>query len=195
MPLGGKIQGIAARIGNPLLAAYHHLNTDQPFTLSSEQYSLLNYGVGLYQRTALLLSTFETWVGDEGWDKAMQHYWQQWAFRHPTPEDWVQSLSDEGLPSKVLLQTLYSDAEPDYHLKVRRLSTDTYQLKLTQQRKGYPKAFPVSAIAIDKEGTTLASYTLSADTSFNLSLPAGTYLFAVNPEQVPFERRVGNNFF
>lgn len=193
--LGKKGQGIAARLGNPLLAAYHHLNTDQPFTLSSEQYSLLNYGLGIYQRTALMLSTFEARVGQAAWDKAMQHYWQQWAFRHPTPESWAQSLTETGLPGEALLQALYSDAEPDYHLKALRLGAYTYQIRLTQRCRGYPKALPLSAIALSKKGEVLARYTLSADTTFTVTLPAGTHFFAVNPDQVPFERRVGNNFF
>lgn len=192
--IGRKRQPLAPRTGNLLLAAYHHLNTDQPFTLSSEKYSLLNYGLGIYQRTALLLDYFSEQVGQKAWDAAMQHYWRKWAFRHPYPADWAQSLTEKGLPGFALLQALESDAEPDFALRTRKVAPATFQMRLLQRKKGYPNALPLSAVALSREGQTLAEYTLTADTSFTLTLPEGTHLFVVNPEQIPFERRVGNNF-
>lgn len=195
LPLGKKFRRFSARTGNLLLAAYHHLNTDQPFTLSSEQYSLLNYGLGIYQRTATILDYFSEQVGQAAWDAGMQHYWRKWAFRHPAPADWAQSLNEKGLPGQTLLQVLETDVEPDFALRARKVGPATFQIRVIQRSPVYPRGFPLSAVALSQEGQILAQHTLTADTSFTLTLPEGTHLFVLNPTQIPFERKVGNNFF
>ncbi len=187
--------GKVALTGNPLLAFYHHLNTDQPFSFSSERYSLLNYGIGVYQRTAAVLGYFASVVGQGRFDAAMQEYFRRWAFRHPYPEDWAASLEEAHLPGQSLLRTLNSDREPDFRLKARRLHKLTYQLHLTNHPDSLWKSIPLSAIAIDRSGRVLQRYALELDSTYTLTLPESTHFFAINPEQILFERRVGNNFF
>lgn len=187
--------GKAALTGHPLLAFYHHLNTDQPFSLSSEQYSLISYGVGVYQRTAAVLGYFTQVVGRDRFDAAMQGYFRRWVFRHPYPEDWAASLKESGLPGQSLLHTLNSDQEPDFRLKARRLNGFTYQVRLTGHPDSLWKGIPLSAIATDRTGRILKRYALALDSTHTLTLPEETYFFAINPEQVLFERRTGNNFF
>ncbi|RMF50748.1 MAG: M1 family peptidase [Bacteroidetes bacterium] len=187
--------GKVALIGNPLLAFYHHLNADQPLALSSERYSLLSYALGVYQRTAAVVGYFASVVGQDRFDAAMQGYFRRWAFRHPYPEDWAASLEAAHLPGQSLLRTLNSDQEPDFRLKVRHLNGLTYQVHLMEQPDSLWKGLPLSAIAIDRAGRVLQRYTLELDSTHTLTLPEGTYLFVLNPEQALFERHVDNNFF
>lgn len=184
-----------ALLGSPYMALYHHLNADQPFSLSSERYSLLGYGIGVYQRTAYLLAYYARQVGVSFWDQVMQAYFRRWAFRHPYPEDWASVLEGEGQKGRVLLRTLLSDKEPDFQLQAKRLQGLTYQVRVTQPVDSLWAGLPVSAIAVNREGRLLGRYALPMDSLLTITLPEGTHLFAVNPEQVLFERRVSNNFF
>ena len=182
-------------LGHPMMTFYHHLNADQPFSLSSEKYSLIAYALGVYQRTQNILRYFVSQVGEGLWDKGMQRYFREWAFRHPYPEDWVGSLSAEGLPAASLLHALYSDREPDFRLKARKIAPTQYRLRIETSPKGYWQGIPLSAIATDKDQRPLAEYHLPTDSTFTLTLPENTRFFCINPEQVLFERKTNNNFF
>lgn len=62
-----------------------HLNNDQPIGLSSEQFSQLNYGGIVYEKTSAAFTFLKNYLGDQKFDNAMQEYFSQWKFKHPQP--------------------------------------------------------------------------------------------------------------
>ncbi len=179
---------------NPLLLALHHWNLDQPLSLSSEFYSSINYGLGVYARTGALLWALEASVGRDRYDQAMQRYFREWAFRHPYPEDWVRTLQAEGIPAESFLKTLYSDREPDFRLKVKPLGDNRYALRV-EEPNGLWKDLRINARILNHQGRLLQTLYLRVGATDTLTLPAETHLIAINPQQVLFERRIGNNFY
>ncbi len=179
---------------NFLLMALFHWNLDQPLSLSSEFYSPINYGLGVYQRTGALLWALEASAGQNRYDQAMQRYFQRWAFRHPYPEDWVNTLQGEGIPAESFLRTLYSDREPDFRLKVRPLRDNRYVLRI-EEPNGLWQGLGVETRLLTRQGRLLHTSYLPVGQSDTLTLPPETHLIVINPRQNLFERYVGNNFY
>ena len=68
---------------------------DQPLTTSSEKFSVINYGLIAYFKTAFWLQEIEQFVGPEKFDEAMKAYYDAWKFKHPYPEDFRKILEEK----------------------------------------------------------------------------------------------------
>jgi len=62
-------------------------NRDQALNLTSDDYTTLNYGAMVYQKTASVFAYLEAWLGRKRFDEMMQAYYEAWKFKHPQPED------------------------------------------------------------------------------------------------------------
>ena len=67
-------------------------NLDQPISLPAEKYTNYNYGGIVYSKTALAFDYLMNYLGKEKFDEAMHFYYEQWKFKHPTPEDLIKTL-------------------------------------------------------------------------------------------------------
>jgi hypothetical protein len=73
-----------------LLAA--RKNLDQPIATRAEDYTNFNYGAIVYSKSALAFDYLMNYLGKEKFDQAMQFYFEQWKFKHPTPIDLIKTL-------------------------------------------------------------------------------------------------------
>ncbi|MCX7652457.1 MAG: M1 family metallopeptidase [Bacteroidia bacterium] len=192
-----QVQGLMMEgVGiSPVAAAYHHLNADVAPAASAYRHSLLSYGLGVYDQTSSILSAAVFAFTPERWDAGMQRYFSRWAFRHPYPTDWAESLEEVGLPGNALLRYLMTDRETDIKLNFRRLDDTTYQVHVKEPTAILPRPFAVEAMALSRKNAPLRTYRLPIDTSVVVSLPQGSDVFVINPTMSLYERRVGNNFF
>ncbi|MDW8058118.1 MAG: M1 family metallopeptidase [Bacteroidia bacterium] len=176
-------------------AFYHHLNADIAPAKASHEHSLISYGYGVYTQTSDILRAAVYAFTPERWDAAMRRYFQQGAFRHPSPESWAESLEQEGLPGRALLKYLRTDKEIDLRLRRKRLTETLYEVRVEEPTARLPRPFWIEAAALDKEEWRLKEYRLPLDSSVTVALPKETKLFLVNPQAFLYERRGGNNFF
>lgn len=65
---------------------------DQPLQCHSDDFTSLNYGAMVYKKTAAVFSFLQQYIGVEEFDKAMQAYFEEWKFKHPSPSDLQASL-------------------------------------------------------------------------------------------------------
>jgi len=70
-------------------------NQDQPIELPSNKYTSLNYGGDVYSKTALVFDYLITYLGEEKMDAIMQQYFNEWKFKHPSPNDFRKIVEDE----------------------------------------------------------------------------------------------------
>ncbi len=63
------------------------LGEDQPIETHSNNFSSLNYGIVMYQKTGLVFFYLKDYLGEDLFDKCMQAYYSRWEFKHPQPED------------------------------------------------------------------------------------------------------------
>lgn len=92
---------------------------DQPLELHSDDFSSLNYGAIMYQKTGVVFYYLMDYLGAEKFDAAMSAYYQQWKFKHPQPADLrkvleTQTGKDLGWLFNDLIQTT---KHLDYKLK------------------------------------------------------------------------------
>ncbi len=62
-------------------------NLDQPLSLSSDDFTSMNYGTGVYMKTALVMDHLMAYLGEEMMDKCLRAYFEDWKFKHPRPKD------------------------------------------------------------------------------------------------------------
>jgi hypothetical protein len=75
-----------------LLHARQH--TDQPASLSAEEFTASNYAAVVYVKTALAFDYLRQYLGDALYDSCMHRYFNQWKFRHPGQDDLRQIFED-----------------------------------------------------------------------------------------------------
>ncbi|HZF65987.1 MAG TPA: M1 family metallopeptidase, partial [Chitinophagaceae bacterium] len=66
---------------------------DQPIETPSESFSLTNYILVAYHKTAKWLQLMEQETGEQQFRKAMQNYYNTWKFKHPQPQDFRNALA------------------------------------------------------------------------------------------------------
>lgn len=66
---------------------------DQPLNLHSSDYSKLNYGLIIYEKMPEALIYLEAYTGKNDFDPTMQNFFNDWKFKHPSPDDFKNSFS------------------------------------------------------------------------------------------------------
>lgn len=103
----------------------------------------------VYMKTATMLKNLEYVLGRALFDKAMQHYFNQWRFCHPYPEDFRNSIIQyTGVDLNWFFdQWLETTKTIDYKIgKVKRKKNDVYEI--TFKRKGSMQ-MPIDFTVID----------------------------------------------
>ncbi|MFM6945555.1 MAG: M1 family metallopeptidase [Flavobacteriales bacterium] len=92
---------------------------DQPLETHSDDFSSLNYGAIMYQKTGVVFYYLMDYLGAEKFDAAMSAYYQQWKFKHPQPTDLRKVLETEtGKDLSWLFEDLIQTTDYiDYQLK------------------------------------------------------------------------------
>ncbi len=108
------------------------LGEDQPIETHSNDFTSMNYGIIMYQKTGLVFFYLKDYLGEELFDKAMRAYYSQWEFKHPQPEDIKKSLEDATGKDltwifKDLIQTTN---HVDYKIKRVRKTKHGYNVKV-----------------------------------------------------------------
>lgn len=67
-------------------------NADQPMQHPSADYTSLNYGGIVYSKTGVVFTYLKAYLGEELFDKCMHHYYENWKFKHPQPENLQRSF-------------------------------------------------------------------------------------------------------
>jgi len=62
-------------------------NMEQPLNLTSADYSVMNYGLMVYDKATLSFIYLRAYLGDSLFDTTIQNYYYQWKNKHPQPED------------------------------------------------------------------------------------------------------------
>lgn len=84
--------GTQHQFENILLHTKAVQKTDQPIHTHSEAFSLTNYALVAYHKTAKWLELIEKELGAEKFRQVMQQYYELWKFRHPQPDDFRHAL-------------------------------------------------------------------------------------------------------
>ncbi len=134
-------------------------NLDQALSLTSDDFTELNYGTDVYMKTALIFDHLLAYLGEEMMDRCMHAYFEEWKFKHPQPEDmrkvferesgknlkWVfdrMLMTDEKFDPRAL-ELRYDGAldgrnqrRSGFHYRSQKLSVDPVPFPVTGYFKG-----------------------------------------------------------
>ncbi len=82
-----------ADIQQTVLETISRIKKDQPINTHSEKFSLLNYGMIAYYKTAGWMQLLEKELGQPVFDSVMQTYFRLYQFKHPYPEDFKRTAA------------------------------------------------------------------------------------------------------
>ncbi|PHS67346.1 MAG: peptidase M1 [Flavobacterium sp.] len=111
---------------NPFEGSYRNYTylaksgNEQPLSTHADRYALnRSYGIAAYSKGEVFLSQLSYIIGKENLEKTLKRYFKEWAFKHPTPNDFIR------VAEKV------SGAELDWYLTDWTQTTNTidYSIK------------------------------------------------------------------
>jgi hypothetical protein len=80
-----------------LVNTFAGIKKDQPIDTLSEAYTKINYGLMVYIKGSNWVKLLEQDLTITEFDKAMQAYYSQWKFKHPSPEDFAKTMKQFSL--------------------------------------------------------------------------------------------------
>lgn len=135
-------------------------NLDQRLSLSSGEYTTMNYGTMVYMKTALVMDHLLAYLGEETMDKCLHTYFDEWRFKHPQPEDMRKVFERESGKDLgwVFSDVLRSSGKPE--VKARWIREG--RLRFVEKGARAQVPIPVSAWW---QGDSLGTVWLEADTA------------------------------
>ena len=125
-------------------------NTDQAATISSEEFTDLNYGTIIYSKASLAFLQLQRYLGDDVFDNMMRSYYAKWKFKHPLPNDFRQHA--EAFTGKNLSWffdgLLGSEIKPDYSIQSVKRVGDSLQVSV-KNKGGIPAPFAIQTLSTD----------------------------------------------
>lgn len=129
-------------------------NKDLACNLPAENYSEINGGIIVYGKTSLALRNLYGWLGESRFDKAMQHYFNTWKFKHPQPEDFRKCI-EESTGSNLdwfFNDLLETRKKTDYAIRKVK-NKDDKQYIIVKNKGDVAAPFPITASKADSSIT------------------------------------------
>lgn len=166
-------------------------NQSQPCTRPAEEYSEMNYGASIYEKTSACFDYLEGYLGKNVFQNLMQAYYQGWSFKHPDPQDFrkiAETMSGKSL-DWFFNECLGSSVGIDFKFKKVERHGDTSWIFVTS-RTDFKGPVPVTAMnQQNQESTEWIDYPYKFPARF-----VGNFnQFQINVDHSVPERRINNN--
>lgn len=133
-------------------------NLDQSLSLTSADFTSINYGCMVYSKSALVFDHLHAYLGDGVMKRALNAYFDAWKFKHPQPQDVRDVFEQESGKdlSWVFDEMICTRSVFDSKAAVLKVGSDGRSAKLTVRGKNiHDIPVPVTGYAgTDSLGTT-----------------------------------------
>ncbi|MFT6716624.1 MAG: hypothetical protein ACJA0Q_001268 [Saprospiraceae bacterium] len=134
----------------PLLAYYYWYayayeasrGQDQAGNLTADEFYKENYGSIVYAKSAVLFNYLAEYLGQEVFSQAMRKYFEDWKFKHPSPEDLQLILENESKKDLTWFfqGLLLSNTKVDHGIKAVNYKDDSAFVKVLVKNNSTVKA-------------------------------------------------------
>jgi hypothetical protein len=137
-------------------------NLDQALDLPSSDYTSTNYGAIVYSKGAVVANYLRNYLGDEAFDQMMKNYFEEWEFKHPMPNDYMNHVNrtlngNDAWMSDLIFTTKKTDFKIASLKKDRTTSTkDSSEYVLRIKSLGRVKG-PVSYSLLTKKDSVIST--------------------------------------
>ncbi len=149
---------------NPVAGSYRgyrYLATsgqEQPLTTHADRYaSNRSYGIAAYSKGAVFMAQLGYVIGQENLEKTIKRYFKEWAFKHPTPNDFIRIAEKvSGFELDWYLQDFAQTTNTiDYAIK--DVTEDAGKTKITLERIGL-MPMPIDLYVTYEDGSQESFY-------------------------------------
>lgn len=140
---------------------YNRLATsgiEQPQTTHADRYALnAAYGTTAYTKGSLFLSQLGYIIGEENLQKTLKRYYDEWKFKHPTPNDFIRIAEKVSGAELDWYLTDWTQTTNTIDYAVQNVAEDGNVTTITLERKGL-MPMPVDLIINYKDGSQESIY-------------------------------------
>ena len=131
---------------------------EQPMSTHADRFAYnTSYGISTYSKGALVLAQLRYIIGDTHFEKTLKNYFNDWAFKHPTPNDFIRSAEKtSGLELEWFL-TDWTQTTNTIDYGVKGVEALKGQTTITLERIGL-MPMPVEVQVVLKDGGILDYY-------------------------------------
>ena len=131
---------------------------EQPMSTHADRFAYnASYGISTYSKGALVLAQLRYIIGDTHFENTLKNYFNNWAFKHPTPNDFIRSAEKtSGLELEWFL-TDWTQTTNTIDYGVKEAVALEGQTIITLERIGL-MPMPVEVRVVLKDGSTLDYY-------------------------------------
>jgi hypothetical protein len=176
-----------------LLLAREHVST--PPNTHSAHFAPLAYGVQTYMKPAWHLRWLEKSAGTAQFDKAMQHYFEKWQFRHPYPEDVYGAWFEAGLDAPWFITAMNTRGQADFRLtSVKKDPAQADKWQLHVENRGSNSPLPISALRKGEVVKTEWFPPQAARRVIDMNAPADVDAFVLDYDRLTLDVQRKNNY-
>jgi hypothetical protein len=160
--------------------------TDQALEQTSARFTKLNYGMGVYQKTALMLEWLEQYMGTDQFRKAMRAYYETWKFRHPYPED-LQEILQQHTEKSIdwfFRDVLTTDQPVDFRIKQVARTPEVTEITV-KNKTSFAAPVRIDAYQHDSLTGSVWSAPFSGTTTLKLAIPGSSWTRLQVAEEIP----------
>ncbi len=146
---------------------------NQSLALPAQDYTPMNYGIVVYQKTALIFRYLQAYLGEKEARILMRKFFDEWKYKHPMPKDMKAFYEQEsGLDMAWLFDGLINENQDvDYKINAINKKQNTDSIIVKVHNKGGVNS-PFSITALDEDGDVLKTQWYDGfDGSKKLSFP------------------------
>jgi len=131
---------------------------EQPMSTHADRFAYnASYGISTYSKGALVLAQLRYIIGEENFWNSLQNYFNDWAFKHPTPNDFIRCAEKTSGIELDWFLTDWTQTTNTIDYSIKSYDSKENQTVITLERVGL-MPMPVEVQVLMKDGSTKNYY-------------------------------------
>ncbi len=141
------------------MAELHANNLQEPLSTHADHFSTnYCYGISSYVKGSAFLMQLEYMVGKEAFWKGMKRYFNEWGFKHPTPNDFIRVMEKTSGLELNWFMDLWVGTTQHIDYSIDDLEKEKKGKTIVELKRVGPFPMPLDIKVVDKDGNTYWYY-------------------------------------
>ncbi|MGM0478208.1 MAG: M1 family metallopeptidase [Bacteroidota bacterium] len=175
-----------------LYRAVQAIGEDQPIETHSKCFQSANYGLVMYQKTGLVFEYMRHYLGNEKFDRIMQHYFDEFAFKHPQPADLRRIFEKHADGDVSWLFDDFLNTTKRIEARLGRVQSNGKGYEVTVHNTGRIKG-PIPVAVMENDSIIATKWTSPGQRKTTLSFEAEGNRVMIDPQRIVPELSRQNN--
>jgi hypothetical protein len=149
---------------NPFASAYANYRylansgKEQPLSTHADRYATnMNYGISAYSKGEVFLAQLNYLIGKENVDKTLKRYFNDWVFKHPTPNDFIRAAEKSSGALLHWYLTDFTQTTNTIDYSIEEVTNENGTNKITLKRNGL-MPMPIDLFVLYEDGSKESYY-------------------------------------